>query len=1149
MDSIKENEVKNILYGQGKTEGIVGIDAKPWGQVTIWTRQNGILTRQDRSFTPWAVVSNKRLLVDLKGAESVTLQGNLPFDTLLNINNYTIFKASIIETHNKIAKEKINSLWDLRKFGLHWLSPEEQFLIRKGETFYKGMTFGDVLRMQIDLETTGLDPSTCEIFQINVRVSNQMECVITGENERVIINNLINLIRKVDPDIIENHNLFEFDLKFLIERCRLLHIPLALGRSGEQPTVNEGSLKVGGNTKPFTNVRIVGRDLIDTLHSTERFDALTGKLGDIHGLKHVAKTLGVERENGAYIEGDQIYETYKTNPHLVAEYGLGDVREVDAISTILNADKFQLAQMIPMPLQRIAVSGSAQPLELILIRHYLSNRHSLPSPCAKVSKFQGATIKLLRKGIFKNVGKIDVSSMYPSIMITKHLGPAHDPLGAFQVTIKTLMDLRLKLKARAKAGDRAAGPTEKAYKIVINSAFGYLGYPYGLFNNPAAAEEVTKNGRDILDLMEKEMTELGAIPIEADTDGIIAQLPKELELKYLADKINVKLSQSHPGIRVEPEDNEPWSSAYVYKKKNYAIKSHNDIKITGGAFKGSDKQPIIRETINACLEYLLAENIPALREKFQNTYERIRDGKCGINEIKKTVKLGKSVSEYKKAIPVQAKVLQQIGKIDYPKGTRVEFYKAKEGYKHSSEFKNDYDEDYYLKILLKAMMLFREAFTSEEMDAILDLSKPLANVQPGNFDVKPEVEKLFIELSSNFKTNKQNKNRHNFVPVSDTKNIVEFCENHNFTDVYWSAYAFLVTGEPTAAKTRHLQHLKMLGDFVIEAEGGFLDPAPGNPGPEKMKKAAETILSVKEILNTQFKIPNKHIQIRFNGGKSLYIVVPYKFFVDEPTLRLDAKYTELMKFVRNQLKTDQKVDESIYDITQVLRIFGTIYPEGSTMVTVPSGLLYEPEGYLKVYDLPQPEEGDIGQYFLPEPTLSEIKESRELFEKVTKTNTRHKEYRASNGNQKKRHSQIRSFLKNNPSKFPPCLKNIVKTIVEGGSLGFGGRAKLAYEGACCDLTEEQIAVIFSLDPDPWAYNAIEEDPYSETGVRLKPEFRESMRRGISCSHPEVVPFCDFQNCYRNELTQLGERAFGSDSPTFDEFRERASKKMEEFLND
>ena len=70
------------------------------------------------------------------------------------------------------------------------------------------------------------------------------------------------LVRDRDPDVIENHNLFGFDLPFLWRRAVEYEVPLALGRAPGPALLQRHLEGPGGKKARFT---IAGRELIDTL--------------------------------------------------------------------------------------------------------------------------------------------------------------------------------------------------------------------------------------------------------------------------------------------------------------------------------------------------------------------------------------------------------------------------------------------------------------------------------------------------------------------------------------------------------------------------------------------------------------------------------------------------------------------------------------------------------------------------------------------------------------------------------------------------------------------------------------------------------------------------------------------------------------------
>jgi DNA polymerase I len=108
--------------------------------------------------------------------------------------------------------------------------------VASGRTYFRGLLFDDLRRMQFDLETTGLDPETGRIFLVAVRDPEGrvqiLEAADAGDAaEYELIQRLCASVRTADPDVIENHNLHGFDLPFLAARAQRLGVPLDLGRS------------------------------------------------------------------------------------------------------------------------------------------------------------------------------------------------------------------------------------------------------------------------------------------------------------------------------------------------------------------------------------------------------------------------------------------------------------------------------------------------------------------------------------------------------------------------------------------------------------------------------------------------------------------------------------------------------------------------------------------------------------------------------------------------------------------------------------------------------------------------------------------------------------------------------------------------------
>ncbi len=106
-------------------------------------------------------------------------------------------------------------------------------------------------------------------------------------------------------------------------------------------------------------------------------------------------------------------------------------------------------------------------------------------------------------GVVGPIAYADVESLYPSIMLQYGVQPAGDALGLFPRLLRTLTDLRFTTKAAAKDTDDRDEKGEldarqTAYKNIINSFYGNLGFQFALFNDFAEADRVAVTGQKLL---------------------------------------------------------------------------------------------------------------------------------------------------------------------------------------------------------------------------------------------------------------------------------------------------------------------------------------------------------------------------------------------------------------------------------------------------------------------------------------------------------------------------------------------------------------------------------------------------------------------------------------------------------------------------
>src|SRR5689334_13249143 len=254
MQDLDEDE---WLWGWDASPGIVSVWAERTGRAVLWRRTSGggALTREEDRFRPWLLLPSLDDLAHLgarllpEGAIGTELPGVVAWRELSGAGQFrylvsatdgrTLDTAVMTGASVRMGRQVLR-LAELGDEAALSLPPEEQYLVATGRTYFRGLAFDDLHRLQFDLETTGLSSARDAIFLVSVRDNRGLERVLDvsengrsgAEAEADLIRRLAALIREVDPDVIENHNLQGFDLPFLAKRAELLGVPLALGRIG-----------------------------------------------------------------------------------------------------------------------------------------------------------------------------------------------------------------------------------------------------------------------------------------------------------------------------------------------------------------------------------------------------------------------------------------------------------------------------------------------------------------------------------------------------------------------------------------------------------------------------------------------------------------------------------------------------------------------------------------------------------------------------------------------------------------------------------------------------------------------------------------------------------------------------------------------------
>jgi len=644
-----------ILFGHAGELAIVAIEITSGGdQVVIFKREGDRVVESREQFKPFIIVENS-IIKDLPVPYvEKKLQGAGRLDTCIIFASW----RDCIKASKWLAAQAGLSRNSADASYLFLNDPVHQHMIVSGRTLFHGLYFDDLRRMQVDIEcltSAGYEFCNAEregdrIAAIAVGDQSGWMDVITGSDitEKEILKRFVQLVRDRDPDVIEGHNIFNFDLPYIVKRAEMHGVKLCLGRDGSIPSRRPSRFRVAERTISYDRFNIFGRHVVDTLFLVHAYDVTHREL-DSFGLKDVAVHFGLARKGRTYIEGSMISSEFLKNPERIISYVRDDIAETRDLSALLSRSNFAQAQMLPYSYQNICVRGNATKIDALMIREYLREGYSI-AVSEKPIEFEGGYADIFIEGVVEPVHHCDIRSLYPSLMLIGNLSPAADELGVFLKLLDLLRAIRILTKEKmqnstSKREKVYLDASQSAFKILINSFYGYLGFAQGHFSDYSMAEKVTLEGRRLLKEMIKWLQEHGARPIEIDTDGIYFIPPVNISQANM-EVFRRELAASLP-LGIDIEFDGEYRAMYSYKMKNYALLADSgEMIIKGAALKSRGLEPFQREFLRELLRMKLerrVKEIPGLKDKFVS---EITGRKWHISRFAKTENLQDSPATY-----------------------------------------------------------------------------------------------------------------------------------------------------------------------------------------------------------------------------------------------------------------------------------------------------------------------------------------------------------------------------------------------------------------------------------------------------------------------------------------------------------------------
>jgi DNA polymerase elongation subunit (family B) len=271
-----------------------------------------------------------------------------------------------------------------------------------------------------------------------------------------------------------------------------------------------------------------------------------------------------------------------------------------------------------------------------------------------------------------------------------------------------------------------------AMKIVVNSAYGYLG-AVGLtrFADVHAANEVTRRGREVLELICRELARRGVTLLEADTDGVYFAVPPEFTEADERRVVSEVAALLPPRVALEFDGR--YAAMLSHEPKNYALLPYRGpVVLRGVAFRSSRAEPFGEAFLRRAITCLLGGDVVGIQRAFVETVVALRRRALPTFDVSARVRLTKTPSDYlstrKERRELAYEAVLRSGRKEWTAGERVRVYRTAggdagllaemdaeddantDGHGKPSDAR-DYDAEYYVRLL-------RETFAARLVRAL-----------------------------------------------------------------------------------------------------------------------------------------------------------------------------------------------------------------------------------------------------------------------------------------------------------------------------------------------------------------------------------------------------------------------------------------------
>jgi len=561
----------------------------------------------------------------------------------------------------------------------------------------------------------------------------ERDFVETVENEKRLIERLVEIVEDKDVDILTGYNTDEFDFDILRKRAENYNLTLSMGRDGERMKFNRRGR--------FKGARLKGRMHLD-LYPFITHVLAPGLDSETLDLDSVSEEiLGLNKDEMSWEEMKTSWRE-KEDLEKFAEYALKDSELAFKLAKELVPQILELSEitgLIPFDACRLTYG---QLTENFLIREAYNRDMMVPNRPSQDKRrkrrrqdaYSGGFVYTPEAGLYEDIGLFDFKSLYPTVMVAHNISPdtlnleecserfsleefdynfCQDEQGFFPELVRNLVEDRSKIKEEMNDLEedsqeyKSLDNRQQAEKILANSFYGYLGYSGARWYSRECAEATTYMGREYIHDTIEIAEEMGFEVIYGDTDSVFLKSDSIRDktdefLKEVNDRLPEFMKLELEGM-FETGFFTSTDSGEGAKKKYALLAEDGYMKITGFEQVRRDWSPVAKKTQKKVLRKVLENRIEEAVEEAKETVRKLQKGEIPVKDLKIYTTLTKKPESYESTAPhvEAAKKAIKRGE-DIGPGDTIAYVITRGGGTISSrsetvKYAKDYDSDYYIE--------------------------------------------------------------------------------------------------------------------------------------------------------------------------------------------------------------------------------------------------------------------------------------------------------------------------------------------------------------------------------------------------------------------------------------------------------------------